>query len=351
MVPVRLAPFSWDQANADICKDFLRAILRDKGDNVGSIINILNAIDNSGRLPAIDVFPSRSDLLDASWPGIFGLSLFASKQNIAMFAQAMESIWLVYFLHSLRFQALGRHLWFHNLMSREAGAELHYAPEDLRLGRDIAAELGPVDLVIHRFYSKWMQERGYPGMGHGMDYDWVVNISSLCLRITSTLQYRQMESGQEREEFFLELREHGRAADKRLAFMLAAIHWETSSDLQDKVDTLNVAFNVTPPLAGAFVQGLYIDSLFGHNLVRLGRFEALPLPVRLAIRPPTDIWPELQKMCVWCGAESTKSCGECRRIRYCGRVCQIRHWRESHKPACSTYKFLPDSLPASESIA
>ncbi|VDB87278.1 unnamed protein product [Peniophora sp. CBMAI 1063] len=278
MVLVQLAPFSWNQANADICKGYLEAIFRDKGDDIGPIINIISSIDASGRLPAIDDFPSRRTLLELSWPAIFGLSLFASNQDITVFARAMESIWLVYFMHSLRFQALGRHLWFQSLRTGMSLGELRYAPADLRSGRDIARELGPVDLVIHRLYAIWMQERGYPGMGHGMDYDWVVNVSNLCFRITSTLQYRHMESGQAREEFFLEIRQYGKAAEKRLAFILAAIHWKTNSDLQSKVDTLNVAFDVTPPLPGACVQGLYIASLFGHSPVPIGRFEALPLP-------------------------------------------------------------------------
>ncbi|VDB98999.1 unnamed protein product [Peniophora sp. CBMAI 1063] len=192
MVLVQLAPFQWNQANADVCKDYLQAICLYKGDNIAPIIKIIGSIDASGGLPAIDEFPSRRMLLDLSWPAIFGLSLFASNRDLMTFARAMESIWLVYFLHSLRFQAVGWYLWFRSVTSGRSEGEVHYAPTDLRLGRDIAGELGPIDLVIHRLYSLWMQERGYPGMGHGMDYDRVVNVSNLCLRITSTLQYRHM---------------------------------------------------------------------------------------------------------------------------------------------------------------
>ncbi|VDB94425.1 unnamed protein product [Peniophora sp. CBMAI 1063] len=362
MVPVQLAAFDWNKADADVCVGYLRAIMLHKGDDVGPIIDILNQIDDSGRLPAIHTFPSRDALLKLSWPAIYGLSLFASRRDIyvgrlflvmrmmynrafrQVFAKAMESIWLVYFLHSLRFQAVGRHLFFDT-------STTSYRPEDLRLGRHIAEELGPVDLVVSRMYAIWMEERGYPGMGHGMDNDWVINISNLCFRITSTLRYRHMESGQERVEFFRQVRNHSLAGDKRLAFILAAIHWKTSSDLQNKIDTLNVAFEVTPPLAGACVQSLFIVSLFGHSTISHGRYEALPIPVRVAIRPPTDIWPELQKVCVWCGELSSKVCGACQRIRYCSRDCQTAHWRESHKPACSTYKYLPRALPMPENAA
>ncbi|VDB91403.1 unnamed protein product [Peniophora sp. CBMAI 1063] len=192
MVAVQLAPFAWKQTNAVLCKEYLQAILSFKGDNVGPIIHVLNGIDGSGRLPPIDVFPSRKALLELSWPAIFGISLFASFRDIYVFARVMESIWQVYFLNSLRFQALGRHLWWQRLRSGGSLADLHYASEDLRSGRDIAEELAPVDLVIHRMYHIWTQERGYPGMGHGMDYDWVVNVANLCFRITSTLRYRHM---------------------------------------------------------------------------------------------------------------------------------------------------------------
>lgn len=109
-----------------------------------------------------------------------------------MFARVMESIWIVLFLHNLRFQALSRHLWS-EWMLRSAGSSaetLHYAAKDLRRGRDIADELAPVDLVVARMYQRWMQERGYPGIGHGMHSDWVVNVGALCLRIMSTLPQR-----------------------------------------------------------------------------------------------------------------------------------------------------------------
>ncbi|VDC01194.1 unnamed protein product, partial [Peniophora sp. CBMAI 1063] len=192
----------------------------------------------------------------------------------------MESIWLVYFLHSLRFQALGRDIWARTLRSGASLPGASYAREDLRLGRDIAEELGPIDLVVSQLYCVWMQERGYAGMGHGMDYDWVLNVSNLCLRITSTLRYRHMESGQDREEFFLQLRQHGLASDKRLAFILAAITRKINSDLQDKMDTLNVAFKITAPIAGAFVQSIFIVSLFGHSTVP----RAIPASVHVAVK-------------------------------------------------------------------
>ncbi|VDB91421.1 unnamed protein product [Peniophora sp. CBMAI 1063] len=307
MVPVQLAPFRWNKQKADVCVGYLRIILLHKGDNIGPIIDILDKIDDSGTLPPIRAFPSRDALRELSWPAIFGLSLFASRSDISSFARAMQSIWLVYFLHSLRFQALGREIWGRTMRSGASFASAIYPQDDLRLGRDIAEELGPVDLVVSQLYFVWMQDRGYPGMGHGMDYDWVVNVSNLCFSVTSTLVHRLTESGQDREEFLSQVRQHSLAADKRLAFILAAVNWKTNSDLQNKIETLNIAFQITPALSGAFVQSLYIASLFGHSTVPLGRFEALPIPTRVAIRPPTEIWPELQRLCIWCGQDSTKA--------------------------------------------
>ena len=48
-------------------------------------------------------------------------------------------------------------------------------------------------------------------------------------------------------------------------------------------------------------------------------------------RPPRRL-----HRCAACGTEGTKlgKCGRCKAVRYCGRECQLGHWRE-HKPGCA----------------
>ena len=103
----------------------------------------------------------------------------------------MESIWLIIFLHNLRYQALGRHLFTRHILGFEVNKALRYSTRDVRRGRDIADELAPVDLVVDRLYYRWMQERGFTGMGHGLDFEQILCISNLCLNVTATLEYRQ----------------------------------------------------------------------------------------------------------------------------------------------------------------
>jgi hypothetical protein len=40
--------------------------------------------------------------------------------------------------------------------------------------------------------------------------------------------------------------------------------------------------------------------------------------------------------CSWCGFVSTnlKSCAKCKRVVYCGRICQISHWKFYHSSRC-----------------
>lgn len=47
------------------------------------------------------------------------------------------------------------------------------------------------------------------------------------------------------------------------------------------------------------------------------------------------------KTCIVCNKKSSKVCSRCKTEKYCGKECQIRHWRE-HKLSCIEYA--PDDL-------
>ena len=39
-------------------------------------------------------------------------------------------------------------------------------------------------------------------------------------------------------------------------------------------------------------------------------------------------------ICAYCGDIAFKLCGKCREVRYCGRECQVFHWKLGHKTRC-----------------
>mmetsp|Transcript_4089 Transcript_4089/g.9504 ORF Transcript_4089/g.9504 Transcript_4089/m.9504 type:complete len:269 (-) Transcript_4089:87-893(-) len=41
--------------------------------------------------------------------------------------------------------------------------------------------------------------------------------------------------------------------------------------------------------------------------------------------------------CALCKTEATSSCSRCKKVWYCGRICQREHWKE-HKPQCKASK-------------
>ncbi|KZV61558.1 hypothetical protein PENSPDRAFT_670934 [Peniophora sp. CONT] len=308
---------------------------RYKRDDLQFIINVIDQIEVAEgsivatTLPPIDVFPSREALIQTTWLAIFGLSLFASHTDIGapvpqLFSRAMRSINQVYSLNDMRFEALGRKVWMEYILgvkkSDSTSDGPRYPLEDLRCGWNIAEELAPVDLVVSRMYQTWMKPGTHPGIGHGMHPDWVLNVSSVCLNITSNFHRQLEKSGQSSQDFFSQL--HRKASHMYLAFIIAGLDHEAISYNLTKRDVLLMAERATPPCAGARVQGLFIVSLFGHAEVTRLTYRMKSQDVRTAMRPPTEIWPELRDHCVWCLGKATKVCAKCRRIRYCSRLCQ-----------------------------
>ena len=46
----------------------------------------------------------------------------------------------------------------------------------------------------------------------------------------------------------------------------------------------------------------------------------------------TPLNPEA--LCLNCGQIGLKKCGKCLEALYCGRDCQVKHWRSEHKRVC-----------------
>lgn len=42
-----------------------------------------------------------------------------------------------------------------------------------------------------------------------------------------------------------------------------------------------------------------------------------------------------QPPCAVCGKPSSAQCGRCKTVHYCGRDCQVAHWKGGHKRACA----------------
>ena len=79
----------------------------------------------------------------------------------------------------------------------------------------------------------------------------------------------------------------------------------------------------------------------GHSCIPPSVLRASPVPqnVRepetsnkremLALPPPTS-----SSVCVVCGAEKAGLCKQCKKVRYCGRACQVADWKAGHKAVC-----------------
>ncbi|KAF7104347.1 hypothetical protein CFC21_105250 [Triticum aestivum] len=53
------------------------------------------------------------------------------------------------------------------------------------------------------------------------------------------------------------------------------------------------------------------------------------------------------RRCAQCGVASNKMCGLCRRMKYCSRECQLKHWHSDHKFKCEQMRLLDpvENLP------
>jgi len=40
--------------------------------------------------------------------------------------------------------------------------------------------------------------------------------------------------------------------------------------------------------------------------------------------------------CVVCGKKAKATCSRCGEVRYCGRDCQVKHWKAEHKAECKS---------------
>lgn len=53
-----------------------------------------------------------------------------------------------------------------------------------------------------------------------------------------------------------------------------------------------------------------------------------------------------RQLCAQCRKkrENNMACGGCQVVKYCGRDCQVNHWKESHKTKCKTLKVAKDKF-------
>ena len=59
--------------------------------------------------------------------------------------------------------------------------------------------------------------------------------------------------------------------------------------------------------------------------------------------PPVRSSNDPQGVCAYCAAQapsvtSLKSCSRCGIVLYCGRDCQLSHWKAGHKKSCKAHK-------------
>jgi hypothetical protein len=73
--------------------------------------------------------------------------------------------------------------------------------------------------------------------------------------------------------------------------------------------------------------------------------------LRKRLRNGLVVLPETDHPCDLCGFEARDKCGRCRRTRYCGKACQLLHWRTVHRNACGNKKAKAKSKTESKAKA
>ena len=73
-----------------------------------------------------------------------------------------------------------------------------------------------------------------------------------------------------------------------------------------------------------------------HDEVR-NMFASCAAPTAAPMQKPQDDATAAPKHphCVVCGKPSSAHCGNCKAVHYCGRDCQVKHWKDGHKHACA----------------
>ena len=84
-----------------------------------------------------------------------------------------------------------------------------------------------------------------------------------------------------------------------------------------------IAERAVDPLVGRQVQERHVKRLLQRGRIRTTSIELLRPYEVFALRPETDIWPQLCTLCALCGKTGVSlKCGKCSRTWYCSQSCR-----------------------------
>lgn len=289
----------------------------------------------------------------------------------------MEAAFAVYSMFWLRKLAIDREVMIvKGAVDRDENNPPAALLRELRPSRavDVVDQLAGLDYAVNFAYDV-LSRRPEPDCLN------LAFVSVLCMRIVSGQLHEQKyaifppraipigqltitcrKSGQRYIEFFANLR---RPASHKWLFLIylglddRVDYYMTMS----KIKTLYLAEAGTDPVMGVVAQGRMMRFLFpGKKIFRID-YRSLPYDLRVALRPPCDIWAIFRTHCLWCGMEADKVCSKCKSARYCGDECQtacvrvkmfaIReslsytsrsHWQFAHRPACFIHSSWPKRI-------
>mmetsp|Transcript_10244 Transcript_10244/g.25081 ORF Transcript_10244/g.25081 Transcript_10244/m.25081 type:complete len:226 (+) Transcript_10244:304-981(+) len=106
-------------------------------------------------------------------------------------------------------------------------------------------------------------------------------------------------------------------------FALAMMWWEKGADLNEKWSLLSLGTAYMNGTCGC-PKNTFIAKIYMKGAAKQGNAEAIELL-------------KVIRACAACGVHNAGSTGRvcrgCRRVNYCSRACQLRHWK-THKPNC-----------------